>query len=135
MLCLFTYSFIHSLTHSFTHSFTHSATRTGSGTESDAHTLMNEQLTRNISFFGSSATESIRNSFVVIVGVGGVGSHAAAMLCRSGVGRMRLVDFDQISLSSLNRHATAVRSDVGRSKVECVREALLAVCPDVSVFA
>ena len=46
---------------------------------------------------------------VVVVGLGGVGSHAAHLLLRGGVRRLRLVDFDQVSLSSLNRHATAVR--------------------------
>lgn len=44
----------------------------------------------------------IRNSFVIIVGLGGVGSAVATMLVRSGVGRVRLIDFDQVSLSSLN---------------------------------
>ncbi|KAF9921311.1 hypothetical protein BGZ65_010447, partial [Modicella reniformis] len=43
---------------------------------------------------------------------GGVGSWAANMLIRSGVGKIRLIDFDQVSLSSLNRHATAVQADV-----------------------
>lgn len=46
--------------------------------------------------------EKIRGSFVIIVGLGGVGSAAATMLVRSGVGRVRLIDFDQVSLSSLN---------------------------------
>lgn len=38
------------------------------------------------------------------------------MLLRAGVGRLRLVDFDQVSLSSLNRHAVATRADVGLPK-------------------
>lgn len=41
---------------------------------------------------------------MIVVGLGGVGSHAAHMLARSGVGRLRLVDFDQVTLSSLNRY-------------------------------
>jgi len=51
----------------------------------------------------------------------GVGSHAAHMLLRSGVGRLRLIDFDQVSLSSLNRHATATRQDVGLPKATCLQ--------------
>lgn len=46
------------------------------------------------------------------------------MLVRSGVGRVRLIDFDQVSLSSLNRHALAELSDVGLSKVESIRRHL-----------
>ena len=53
---------------------------------------------------------AIRNSFVIVVGAGGVGSWAALMLLRSGVGRLRLIDFDQVSLSSLTRHGCAPRA-------------------------
>ncbi len=51
----------------------------------------------------------------------GVGSHAAHLLLRSGVGRLRLIDFDQVSLSSLNRHAVATRADVGMPKATCLQ--------------
>ena len=40
------------------------------------------------------------------------------MLARSGVGRIRLIDFDQVTLSSLNRHATATRDDVGKKQTK-----------------
>ena len=52
-----------------------------------------------------------------MVGLGGIGSHCAHMLARSGIGKLRFVDFDQVTLSSLNRHAIATRADVGISKV------------------
>ena len=71
--------------------------------------ITREHLTRNIQFFGEQPVVSLRNAFVVIVGVGGVGSHAAMALLRAGVGRLRVVDFDRVSLSSLNRHAVATR--------------------------
>jgi tRNA A37 threonylcarbamoyladenosine dehydratase len=64
---------------------------------------------------------------VVVVGLGGVGSHAAHLLLRSGVRRLRLIDFDQVTLSSLNRHATATRLDVGTPKATALRAALLAI--------
>jgi hypothetical protein len=57
--------------------------------------LLQEQLSRNISFLGKEGVERIQRSFVIIVGAGGVGSHAAHMLLRSGVGHLRLIDFDQ----------------------------------------
>ncbi|KAM5545961.1 hypothetical protein V8D89_000087 [Ganoderma adspersum] len=86
--------------------------------------LVREQLARNYAFFGDEGMARIRKSTVVIVGCGGVGSWAAVMLARSGVKKLRLVDFDQVTLSSLNRHATAVLADVGIPKVKCIERSL-----------
>lgn len=80
-------------------------------------------------FLGPEGFEKLRNAFVVVVGCGGVGSHCAAALARSGVARLRLVDFDQVTLSSLNRHAVATLADVGTAKVQCLRRRLLAIAP------
>lgn len=82
--------------------------------------ILQEQFTRNVQFFGQAGQLSVAKSFVVVIGLGGVGSHAAHLLLRSGVGRLRLVDFDQVSLSSLNRHAVATRADVGLPKSACM---------------
>lgn len=54
-------------------------------------------LCRNSQFFGSEGQLKVHSAFVVVIGLGGVGSHAAAMLLRSGVTKLRLVDFDQVS--------------------------------------
>lgn len=59
--------------------------------------LIREQLTRNYSFLGEEGMSKVRNSFVVIVGAGGVGSWAALMLLRSGISNIRIIDFDQVS--------------------------------------
>ncbi|KAG0031279.1 hypothetical protein BGZ82_007047 [Podila clonocystis] len=97
--------------------------------------LVREQLARNIAFLGEEGVEKLRNSFVIIVGAGGVGSWAASMLIRSGVGKVRIIDFDQVSLSSLNRHATAVQADVGTPKVIAMKRAFRQVAPWVQVDA
>ena len=91
--------------------------------------LITEQLTRTTSFLGSGGFSLLRDSFIVIVGLGGVGSHCASALARSGVSKLRLIDFDQVTLSSLNRHAVATLADVGTSKVDCMRKRLQAVVP------
>ena len=80
--------------------------------------LRAEQLSRNVLFFGDEGMAKIRGSTVIVVGLGGVGSHAAHLLGRSGVERLVLMDFDQVTLSSTNRHATATLRDVGTPKVE-----------------
>ena len=66
---------------------------------------------------------------MIVVGCGGVGSHCTAALARSGVSRIRLIDFDQVTLSSLNRHAVATLADVGTSKVHCLRRRLQQITP------
>lgn len=97
--------------------------------------LIAEQLARTAVFLGERGLEKLRNSFVVVVGVGGVGSHVTVALARSGVGRIRVVDFDQVTLSSLNRHAVAGLGDVGGSKVEGIRRWAEGVVPWMRVDA
>lgn len=45
------------------------------------------------------------------------GSHVVYMLARSGVNHIRVIDFDNVTITSLNRHSCAVRSDIGKTKV------------------
>ncbi|KAK1439306.1 hypothetical protein QVD17_05122 [Tagetes erecta] len=97
--------------------------------------IVSEQLTRNIQFFGFDAQQKVTASYVVVIGLGGVGSHAASMLLRSGVGRLLLVDFDQVSLSSLNRHAVATRTDVGTPKALCLKNHFLSIYPECHIDA
>lgn len=86
-------------------------------------------------YFGPDKMSIIENSYVVVVGAGGVGSNVANMLIRSGVGRIRIIDFDRVSLSSLSRHAYAVREDVGTSKVLCMKKYIQSIMPHVQVEA
>ncbi|CAD6907159.1 unnamed protein product [Tilletia laevis] len=76
---------------------------------------------------------AIRNAYIIVVGLGGVGSHAALALLRSGISHLRLIDFDQVSLSSLNRHACATLADVGRAKVTVCQEKFAAIAPWATV--
>ncbi|KAJ7059310.1 ubiquitin-protein ligase molybdopterin-converting factor [Mycena amicta] len=80
--------------------------------------LIKEQLARNYAFFGKSLWQGSVTQRLLSLGVGKWGSWAAVMLVRSGVSHIRLVDFDYMTLSSLNRHATAPLADVG-TKVAC----------------
>ncbi|KAL1916916.1 uncharacterized protein VTP21DRAFT_5113 [Calcarisporiella thermophila] len=101
----------------------------------ESEDLIREQLSRNISFLGEEGMQKLRGAFVVVVGAGGVGSWAALMLARSGIGKLRLVDFDQVTLSSLNRHAVATRADVGIPKVEALQKRIAEIAPFVSIEA
>ena len=91
--------------------------------------IKEELTTRVKSFFGQEKFDKLEEKFVIVVGLGGVGSHAANMLVRSGIRRIRLVDFDQVTLSSLNRHAVANLGDVGISKAESMRRHFHQIVP------
>lgn len=91
--------------------------------------LILEQLARNRVFLSDAGLEKLRSAFIIIVGCGGVGSHCASALARSGVSRIRLIDFDQVTLSSLNRHAVATLADVGIPKVICLKKRLHQIAP------
>jgi tRNA A37 threonylcarbamoyladenosine dehydratase len=106
-----------------------------SSTRKDEEFLLTEQLSRNRQFFGEGGSSAIESSYVVVVGVGGVGSHAAFMLGKAGISRLRLIDFDNVSLSSLNRHACALREDVGTPKVKCLEKYLQNIIPSCQVEA
>ncbi|KAJ8098249.1 hypothetical protein POJ06DRAFT_258959 [Lipomyces tetrasporus] len=95
--------------------------------------LIDEQLARNRVFLGDEGLQKVRNAFVIVVGCGGVGSWIVAMLVRSGIGKLRIIDFDQVTLSSLNRHASATLEDVGTPKVESLRKYLSKVAPWVEI--
>lgn len=91
------------------------------------------QLARTADLYGVDGVERLLRAFVVVVGLGGVGSHAAMALARSGVGRLRVVDHDLVTASSLNRHAVATAADVGRPKAIVVASALKAIRPSLEV--
>jgi tRNA A37 threonylcarbamoyladenosine dehydratase len=67
---------------------------------------------------GDEAMESLAGSFVVIAGLGAVGGYAVEALARAGVGRLRLVDFDVVCPTNINRQIFALQSTVGKKKTE-----------------
>ena len=77
----------------------------------------------------------LRDSHVLVVGLGGVGGYAAEQLCRAGVGRLALVDGDVVTASNLNRQLIALRSSVGQPKAELFRQRFLDINPDCKVTA
>ncbi|MBP5093718.1 MAG: ThiF family adenylyltransferase, partial [Abditibacteriota bacterium] len=78
---------------------------------------------------GEEAAERLRSSFVVVVGLGAVGSYAVEGLARSGVGRIRLVDFDEVGVTNINRQLYALESTVGRYKCDVAAERVRDINP------
>jgi molybdopterin-synthase adenylyltransferase len=76
---------------------------------------------------------ALRRARVHVVGMGGVGSHAALALAASGVGRLHCVDRDVVELSNLNRQLLFTESDIGRAKAEVVVERLRERNSDIEI--
>jgi tRNA A37 threonylcarbamoyladenosine dehydratase len=85
--------------------------------------------------YGETAVEALRRAHVLIVGVGGVGSWVGEALARSGIGRMSLVDWDDICFSNTNRQIHAMTGTAGRAKVDILAERIHLINPECEVNA
>lgn len=83
---------------------------------------------------GRGGLDRLRNSRVMICGIGGVGSYAAEALGRAGVGQITLVDFDDICLTNVNRQIHALSSTVGQPKVEAMAARLRDINPQAEII-
>lgn len=82
---------------------------------------------------GKERMEHLRNSHVLVVGLGGVGAYAAEMICRAGVGKMTIVDADTVQPSNINRQLPALHSVIGRPKAEVLAERFKDINPDLDL--
>ena len=96
---------------------------------------MNELYKRTAMLIGEDKVNALKEKTVAVFGVGGVGGYVAEALARAGVGRIVLVDKDDISDSNRNRQIIALCSTVGRPKAEVMRERILDINPDARVEA
>lgn len=84
---------------------------------------------------GTAGLERLRQTRVIIFGVGGVGSWCAESLIRSGVGRLTMVDPDTVQPSNINRQLMATTGTVGQPKAEVLRRRLLDISPRADIQA
>ena len=92
------------------------------------------EFSRTELLIGEEALGKLRRTTVLVLGVGGVGSHCIEALARSGVGRLILVDNDKVSLTNINRQSIAYHSTVGRYKTEIMKERIHDICPETEVL-
>jgi tRNA A37 threonylcarbamoyladenosine dehydratase len=83
--------------------------------------------------YGDAGYEALRGAHFAVVGLGGVGSWAVEALARSGVAKLTLIDFDQVSESNINRQIQALGSTVGMSKGEALRQRIADIHPGCEV--
>src|SRR5665213_877702 len=94
-----------------------------------------EQYARHFSLpeFGKKGQLRLKNSKVLCVGAGGLGSPALFYLAAAGVGTIGIVDADTVALSNLQRQVLYTLADIGKRKVDMARERLLALNPHIDV--
>ncbi len=95
--------------------------------------MQEDWLIRERMLIGDEAVNTLKNSHVLVVGLGGVGGFATECLCRSGVGQLTIVDGDEIEASNKNRQLVALDSTKGKNKAMALRERLLDINPDLIV--
>lgn len=85
--------------------------------------------------YGLGALDRLNAMHVAVVGVGGVGSWAVEALARSGIGKLTLIDADDICVSNSNRQLPALEGQFGRNKVDAMAERCRAINPAIEVHA
>lgn len=83
--------------------------------------------------FKKEGLENLKNSNVLVVGLGGVGSFAAEFIARAGVGKMTIVDGDTIDITNINRQLPALHSTVDMHKVDVVGDRLMDINPELEL--
>ena len=96
-------------------------------------TAREEMLSRTEMLIGAEALEKLARARVAVFGVGGVGGYVTEALARSGIGHLDLIDPDAVAFSNLNRQIYALRSTVGKPKVEVARDRILDINPECEV--
>lgn len=95
---------------------------------------MLHQFSRNELAVGQEGLERLQHTTVAILGVGGVGSFAAEACARSGIGRIILVDKDNVDITNINRQLVAYLSTVGKSKSAVMKERIADINPACEVI-
>lgn len=95
---------------------------------------MIHEFSRTELLIGEEGLKRLANATVMVLGVGGVGSHCIEALARSGVGTLILVDNDKVSRTNINRQSIAYLSTVGDYKTKLMKDRIDDICPSINVF-
>lgn len=90
---------------------------------------------RVVSFVGEDNLKRIKNTSVLIVGLGGVGGYAMEALARSGIGKLIIIDFDKIDESNLNRQIITNTNNIGNLKADEAKKRIRMINPDCEVIS
>lgn len=88
---------------------------------------------RTINLIGQSNYQKLKESNILVLGVGGVGGYAIETLIRSGIENITIVDFDKVDVSNINRQIIALNDNIGSLKTDEWKKRLLSINPNVNV--
>lgn len=94
---------------------------------------MEDRLMRTRLLLGDENVARLRRCQVMVVGCGAVGSFAIEALARGGIGHLKLIDFDTVALSNINRQLFALTSTLGKKKVDVAAERIKDISSDILV--
>lgn len=94
---------------------------------------MSNQFERTRLLIGEEGIQTLKNAYVLLVGIGGVGGYTLEALVRSGVGKIDIMDHDDVDITNLNRQMIALHSTLGQKKVEVAKARALDINPAVSI--
>ncbi len=92
-----------------------------------------ERYSRQILLFGRAGQNRLKQARVGVIGAGGLGNPAMAYLAASGIGYLRIADFDQVERHNLSRQFLFSEADCGRNKTSVLREQLTRINPHTQV--
>jgi len=95
---------------------------------------MIHEFSRTELLIGEEGLKRLQNATVMVLGVGGVGSHCIEALARSGVGTLILVDNDKVSMTNINRQSIAYLSTVGEYKTKLMKDRIEDINALASVY-
>ena len=91
------------------------------------------RFSRNELLIGQEGVRKLKDATVAVFGLGGVGGYAAEALCRAGIGRIVIVDFDDICLTNVNRQIHAMDGTVGKAKAIVMAERMRLINPQADI--
>ena len=112
---------------------THASTQSLPDNDVEDSYRLHRRFDRMGRLIGDSGMQTLFKSHVMVIGLGGVGSHAAEALVRSGVGKVTLVDFDKVCITNTNRQIQAMKGKVGKYKATVLAERLQKINPQAEV--
>lgn len=95
--------------------------------------MENNIYSRTESLIGKDSLNILKNSKVIVFGIGGVGSFTVESLCRCGIGEISLVDFDTIDITNINRQIHAMSNNIGKYKVDEMKKRIELINPNIKV--
>ena len=91
------------------------------------------RFARTRKLIGDEKLERLRNARVAVCGLGAVGSYAVEALARAGIGYIRIIDFDTVDETNINRQLFALSSTVGKPKTQVAYDRIMDINPDCEI--